>query len=399
LSGFVEGQRDRVRSHGCVRLELICSSVTGSYFCLCFGASPPLDKISQTDLPFPEEEMVQRQLDDEDLVIPDSLPRDTTPPSTHEGDIEPSIAPKPSPVASPVGTDYVDEHIDLPGSPQLPHDSPDPLDIITPAEDDSEREPSPTQHPEVVQPPSPSQPFESSDGAISAEPEYSSVAEPPEIAEVHEDQLVVSSEVVERSEAEVELESDGRAPVLDSNPVEGETSTEDRSDMAWKDDISMRHISEPPVDDAVEPPPSFEDTTTSVTNTLNTDTPKTESEGKCGAVSSSEAESHLAEATSTVEVKEEIQPDESRPEEIQVKQVDEMDIEEKNVPKAASPVAEQSRRDRKPWKPYRYLILTIVPDKRKVSEAASIFSDSARGRKKTRDDSQPIDEDEPGASL
>jgi hypothetical protein len=301
--------------------------------------------------------MVQRQLD-EDLAIPDSLPRDTTPPSTREDDIEPSIAPKLSPVASPVGTDYVDEHIDLPGSPQLPHDSPDPLDIITPAEDDSEREPSPThERPEVVQPPSPSQTFEGSDRAISAEPEDSSITEPPE---VHEDQLVEPSEVVERSEAEVELESDGRAPVSNSNPVEGETSTEDRSDMAWKDDISMRHISEPPVDHAVEPPPSFEDMTTSVTNTLKTDTPKTESDGRCGPFSSSEAESHLAEEIGTVEVKEEIQPEETRPEEIQVKQDDEMDIEQKNVPKAASPVAEQSRRDRKPWKPYWYLLLTII---------------------------------------
>jgi hypothetical protein len=304
--------------------------------------------------------MVQRQLD-ENLAIPDSLPRDITPPSTHEGDVEPSIAPKLFPVASPVGTDYVDEHIDIPGSPQLPHDSPDPLDIITPAEDDSEREPSPTHEgPEVVQPPSPSQPFEGSDGAVSAEPEHSSVAEPPEIAEEHDDQLVEPSEVVERSEAEVELESDGRAPVSNSNPVVGETSTEDRSDMAWKDDISMRHISEPLVDHTVEPLPSFEDMTTSVTNTLKTDTPKTESEGRCGTFPSSEAESHLAETAGTVEVKEEIQPDESWPEDIQVKQDDEMDIEQKNVPTAASPVAEPSRRDRKPWKPYRYLMLTII---------------------------------------
>lgn len=299
--------------------------------------------------------MVQRQLD-EDLAIPDSLPHDTSPPSTHEGDIEPSIAPKLSPVASPVGTDYVDEHIDLRGSPHPVHDSPDPLDIITPAEDDNERPPSPThERPEVVQPPSPSQPSEGSDGAISAEPEHSSITEPPDIAEVHEDQdqLVESSEVVERSEAEVELESDGRAPVSDTSPVEGETSAEDRSDMAWRDDISMRHISEPPVDHAVEPPPSFEDTTTSVT-TLKTDTPKMESEGRRGTFSSSEAESHLAKAIGGVEVKEEIQPDESQPEEIQVKQDDEMDIEQKNVPKVASPTAEQSRRDRKPWKPYLY---------------------------------------------
>lgn len=320
--------------------------------------------------------MVQRQLD-EDLTIPDPLPRDTTPSSTHEDDIEPSIAPKlspvaspvtspaaslvTSPVASPVGTDYVDEHIDLPGSPQLPHDSPDPLDIITPAEDDSEHEHSPThERPEVAQPPSPSQPFEGSDGAVSAtEPERSSIAEPPEIAEEHEEQLVEPSEVVDRSEAEVELESDGRALVSNSNPVEGETSTEDRSDMLWKDNVSMCHLSEPPVDHAVEPP-SFEDTATSVTNTLKTDTPKTESEGRCGAFSLSAAEAHVAEATGTVEVKEEIQPDKSRPQEIQVKQDDKMDIEQENVPKAASPVAEQSRRDRKLWIPYRYLMLNIT---------------------------------------
>ncbi len=304
--------------------------------------------------------MVQRQLD-EDLAIPDSLPRDTTPPSILEGDIEPSIAPKLSPATSPVGTDYVDEHIDLPGSPQLPHDSPDPLDIITPAEDDSERERSPAHgRPEVVQPPSLSQPFEGSDGAISAEPEHSSITEPPEIVEVHEGQLVEPPEVVGRSEAEVELESDGRAPVSNTNPVEGETSTEDRSDMAWKDDVSMRHISEPPVEHTVEPPPFFEDTTTSVTNTLKTDTPKTESEGRRGTFSLSGAESYLAEATGSVEVKEEIHADEIRPEEIQVKQDDEMDVEQKNVPKVASPAAELSRRDRKPWKSYRYFMLTII---------------------------------------
>ncbi|KAN0126847.1 hypothetical protein V8E52_000487 [Russula decolorans] len=220
--------------------------------------------------------------------------------------------------------------------------------------------PSPSQSPQSEVCPSissTSQELNCSDGAVSAEPDHSSIAEPPEIAEVHEDQLVEPSEVVERSEAEVELESDGRAPVSNSNPMEGETSTEDRSDMAWKDDVSMRHISEPPVDHAVKPPQSLEDTTISVTNTLKTDTPKTEPEG-------SEAESHLADATGTVEVKQEMQPDEGQPEEIQVKQDDEMDIEQKNVSRAASPVAEMSH--------------------------------SARDRKKTREDSQPVDEDEPG---
>jgi len=342
--------------------------------------------------------MVQRQLD-EDLAVPDTLPRDTTPPTAQEDDVEPSIAPKLSPVPSPVGTDYVDEQIDLPGSPQLPHDSPDPLDIITPGEDDSEREPSPThERPEVLQSPSPSQPFEGSDGAVSAGAEHSSIAEPPEVAEVHEHQDVEPAEVVERSEAEVELESDEHAAVLNYDPVEGETSTEDRSDMPWKDDVSMRHISGPPVVHTVELPPSLQDPTTSIANTLKTDTPKTESEGRFGTFSASAAESYPAEATGTFEVKEEPQPDESRPGEIQVKQDDEMDVEQETGPKAASPVAELSRRDRKPCKSYWYLA-DYHPDKRKVSEAASAFSDSARDKKKNREDSQPVDKDEPGTSL
>jgi hypothetical protein len=62
---------------------------------------------------------------------------------------------------------------------------------------------------------------------------------------------------------------------------------------------------------------------------------------------------------------------------------------------AASPVTELSRRDRKFWKSHLYFTLT-VPDKRKVSEVASILSDSTRDRKRTREDSQPVDEDEPG---
>ncbi len=294
--------------------------------------------------------MVQRQLD-EDFAIPDSLPPDTTPPSTHEDDIEPSIVPKLSPVPSPVGTDYVDEHIDVPGSPQLPHDSPDPLDIITPAEDDSEREPSPThERPEVVQAPSPSQPFEGSDGAVSAEPKHSSIAEPPEIAEVHEDQRVELSKIVEQSEAVVELESDERVAVSNSSSVEGETSTEGRSDMAGKDDVSMRHMFESPAVHAEGSPLSLGDTTTSVTNTLQTDRQKTEPEGRFGTLSLSVVESHLVEETGTLEVREEIQLDENRPEETQVEQDDEMEVEQQNDHEAASPVAEQSRRDRKSFK-------------------------------------------------
>jgi hypothetical protein len=72
-----------------------------------------------------------------------------------------------------------------------------------------------------------------------------------------------------------------------------------------------------------------------------------------------------------------------------------MEIEQADGHDAVSPVTEQSHRDRKFWKSYTYSTLT-VPDKRKASEAASILSDSTRDRKRTREDSQPADEDEPG---
>jgi hypothetical protein len=336
------------------------------------GTTPYPDEIRKADVPFPEEEMVQRELDeDEDLAIPDSPLRATTPPSTHEGDIPPSIAPNLSPVPSPVGTDYVDEHIDLHGSPQLPHESPDPLDIITPAEEDSERDPSPThERPEVIQSSSPSQPFESSDGAMSAEPEHSSIAEPPEMAE---DQHLEPSEVVERSEAEVEIESDEPAAVSNSNPVEGETSAEDKSDMVWKDDASTRLMSEPSVVHAVGSPLSFGDTTTSVACTLETGTRKTEPDGGHSSLSSNAAELRLAEATGMFEVEDKIQLDESRPEETQVKQDDEMEIERENSHEAASPVAEQSRHNRKPRKLYRYSMLTIIQTSGK-SQGLRVYS-------------------------
>lgn len=72
-----------------------------------------------------------------------------------------------------------------------------------------------------------------------------------------------------------------------------------------------------------------------------------------------------------------------------------VEVEQGDSLQAASPVTETSRRDRKFRALHLHSILTI-PDKRKVSEAASIFSDSIRDRKKVREDSQPVDEDEPG---
>ena len=89
------------------------------------------------------------------------------------------------------------------------------------------------------------------------------------------------------------------------------------------------------------------------------------------------------------------QSDELQPEKTRIKQDDEMELDQGDGHDSVSPVTEQSRRDRKFWKLHMHSTLT-VPDKRKASEAASIFSDSTRDRKRTREDSQPVDEDEPG---
>ncbi|KAI0004996.1 hypothetical protein BJV74DRAFT_806278 [Russula compacta] len=326
----------------------------------------------QADLPFPEEEMVQRQLD-EDLTIPDSLPRATTPISTHEGDAELPVAPQLSPLPSPVGTDYADDaddDIDHRASPQLSHDSPDPLDIITPAEDEDELEPSTHNRQEaVLSSLSPPQPIESSVSVVSAESKHSKAAESPEAAEVDEGSGVLElhnpSDVVERSEAEAEIGSDKPTAASISSPVEGEMSGEDESEMVWKDDVSVRSLSGPPaVVHAVGSPLPLVGATTSAACTPKTGTHVTEPE----------------EASGTFEVKEEIRLNENQPEEIHVKQDVEMEIEQEDNHEAGFPAAEQLRRDHK----------------RKVSEAASIFSDSARDRKRTREDSQPADEDDPG---
>ena len=92
---------------------------------------------------------------------------------------------------------------------------------------------------------------------------------------------------------------------------------------------------------------------------------------------------------------EKIPSDETEPDETQVKQDDEMEIEQGDGHDPASPVTEPSRRDRKFWKSHICSTLTVA-DKRKASEAASTFSESMRDRKRTRDGSQPVDEDEPG---
>jgi hypothetical protein len=105
---------------------------------------------------------------------------------------------------------------------------------------------------------------------------------------------------------------------------------------------------------------------------------------------------HSTEPFEVLEAKEEISLDDNQPIGTQLRQEDVMDVEvEQGALQAASPVTDQSRRDRK-LRASRLYTLLIIPDKRKVSEAASIFSDSIRDRKKVREDSQPVDDDEPG---
>jgi hypothetical protein len=220
----------------------------------------------------------------------------TTPPSTHESDIEPPVALQLSPLPSPIDTDYVD---DLPGSPQTPHESPDPLDIITPAEDDAELKPSPTpRRAETVQPPSsPPQILERTDNTVPAERKDSNIAEPPEIAEISGPSGVVEhlkpSEVVELSNTEGELHLDVPVAASISNPLEGETSKEEDSQIAWKDDTSIRTLSETPAvnHDAGSPLP-LDGATTSAPCTPKTDTHMTERDGRFIIVSTSKAELH-----------------------------------------------------------------------------------------------------------
>ena len=241
---------------------------------------------------------MQRQLD-EDLAIPDSLPPATTPPSAHESDIEPPVVLQLSPLPSPTGTDYVDEHMGLPGTPQTPHESPDPLDIITPAEDDDELKPSPApRRAETIQPPSPpTRLSERAQSTVPAERKDLDIAELPEIAEISGPLEVLEhlkpSEVVECSDAEDELQLDEPVAGSISHPQEGETSREDDSQTAWKDDISIRTLSETPVvSNGVESSLPLDDATTSAPGTPQIDTHMAERDGRPIIVLSSEAELH-----------------------------------------------------------------------------------------------------------
>lgn len=235
----------------------------------------------------------------------------TSPPSTHESDIEPPAALQLSPLPSPIDTEYVDD-IDLRGSPQQPHESPDPLDIITPAEDDNDLKPSPAhRRAETVQP-SPSSPrlLERTVSTVAAEREHSNVEDPSEVIEISETLEVLEhqhlqpSEVVEQSSAEGKLQSDEPIVISASNPLSSDTPKEDGSPMTWKDDMSIRTLSETPNDvHGVGSPLPLEGATASAACTPKTDTHLTEPDGRFSVVSFNVAERYTCSILGTRDTK------------------------------------------------------------------------------------------------
>ncbi|KAF8261396.1 hypothetical protein EI94DRAFT_1746111 [Lactarius quietus] len=333
--------------------------------------SEPSPSVSPVQPPL--EETTQEQ-PDEDLATSNSPPAPPAPTSTstHDDDTETIAAPQLSSPPSPVAID--DEREPSP-SLQVPGGSPDPLDIITSGEDDIESDPSQVhdcaRSPQA--PISPSSSHENSGPAASPEPEHMDVGGPSEIADAEEApeplEHLEPSEIVEPSESSVEMEPDEPTGSPTSHPLENEMSTRYSSPIPAKDDVSsQRSRSEPhEIVQSAEPPSPLEDGT----EALAASTPGI-------ATHTSEPQ----ESPEVLEAKEEISLDDSQHIETQLKQEDIMDVEVEQGDglQAASPVTVQSRRDHK----------------RKVSEAASIFSDSIRDRKKVREDSQPVDEDEPG---
>ncbi|KAH9045427.1 hypothetical protein EDB85DRAFT_30501 [Lactarius pseudohatsudake] len=351
--------------------------------------SEPSPSVSQAQ-PHLEEEIAQEQ-PDEGLVTPNSPPYPPASRSIHDDDIETLTVPRLSSPPSPVG---IDEQREPSPSLELPSGSSDPLDIIASGENGVESE-TPQRH-ECAQSPqaptSPSPSLRNPEPAASSESELLDVGGPLENAEVDEapDHLehLELSELVEPSEFSADMEPDEPAGTPTSHPLEDKISTIYNSPIPAKDDVSsQRSRSEPcEVIQSAGPPSPLEDGTGS----LAAGTPEI-------ATHISEAQEPPTEPSEVLEVKEEMNLDDSQPVGTQLGQEDVMDVEVEQGDglQAASPVTEQSRRDRKLRASHLHSIL-IIPDKRKVSEAASIFSDSIRDKKKVREDSQPVDEDEPG---
>ncbi len=356
------------------------------------------------DQPHSDEEAAQEQ-PDEGLATSNSPPHPPAPTSIHDDDTETLAVPQLSSPPSPVG---IDDQREPSLSLQLPSGSPDPLDIIASGENDVESE-TPQRHECALSPRAPTSPSPSlgnSDPAASSEPKHLDVGGPPEIAEAEEAPDLLEhlepSEIVEPSELSADTEPDEPAGAPTSHPLEDKMSTISNSPIPAKDDVSsQRSRSEAcEIIQSAEPPSPLEGGTEALAaGTPGIATHVSEPQGESDILYWAMAKSsfHSTEPSEVLEVKEEISLDDNQPVETQPRQEDVMDVEVEQGDglQAASPVTEQSRRDRKLRASHLHSIL-IVPDKRKVSEAASIFSDSIRDRKKVREDSQPVDEDEPG---
>ncbi|KAH9062720.1 hypothetical protein EDB87DRAFT_255488 [Lactarius vividus] len=350
--------------------------------------SEPSPSVSQAQ-PHLEEETAQER-PDEDIATPNSPPYPPAPRLIHDNDIETLAVPRLSSPPSPVSI----EREPTP-SLELPGGSSDPLDIITSGENEVESE-TPQRHEYAQSPQAPTSPSPSlrnPEPAASSEPELLDVGGSSEIVEAEEvpDHLepVEPSEIVEPSEFSADMEPDEPAGATTSHPLEDKTSTIYNSPIPAKDDVSsQRSRSEPyEVIQSPGPPSPLEDGT----GALAAGTPEI-----AAHVSVSQGESGIHRwATAKLRLILQNHP--------------------QNHPKFW-------RRKRKgTWMTVSQLghssgqrtLWTLKWNKvmackrhlrlqgshvaiRKVSEAASIFSDSIRDRKKVREDSQPVDEDEPG---
>ncbi|KAI9448053.1 hypothetical protein H4582DRAFT_1898251 [Lactarius indigo] len=336
--------------------------------------SEPSLSVSQAQ-PRLDEETIQEQ-PGEDLATPNSPSYPPAPRSIRDDDTETLAVSRLSSPPSPV---CIDEQREPSPSLELPSGLSDPLDIIASGEDEVESE-TPQRHecarsPQLPTSPSPS--LRNSEPAASSELKLLDVGGPSGTAEAEAAPDLLEhlepSEIVEPSEFSADMEPDELAGAPTSHPLEDKTSTIYNSPIPAKDDVSsQRSRSEPcEIIQSAGPPSPLEDGT----EALAAGTPEI-------ATHASEPQEPPTEPPEILEVKEEINLDDNPPVGTQLGQEDAMDVEVEQVDglQAASPITEQSRRDHK----------------RKVSEAASIFSDSIRDRKKVREDSQPVDEDEPG---
>ncbi|KAI0268277.1 hypothetical protein BC834DRAFT_684695 [Gloeopeniophorella convolvens] len=353
--------------------------------------SSPSVSHAQIDQPVPEEEAVQRQLN-EDVPMAD-LPHISALEATGQDDaIAAARVPETPSQPSPAAGTHVDEEVHPPPSPQPSIESPDPLDVIPHTDEDGE-DGSASIHGDsetVVAPPA-SSPLqdEHPDDVVPAEGQQSDVTESSEVPEDADGSDSVEHAEPSESTERPELEG-GTAPAEHAGTPSSHSAVEETPEVVELGASSAEDVlvasPEPAQDIHSEAAPSPVE--------------EAADEAMASAVGTPQAEDVESEAAvpGSPEVKdEEMQPDDNQPEETQENKEDMMDVEPLDEAEVASSTTEPPRRECT-LRTHSSLrgADSGLPDKRKVSEATSTFSDSTRDRKKAREDSQPVDEEEPG---